>query len=67
MDIFCKLGFLEVTCPKAKVDACVKTTLIIHPTSKTKISKLFWIAFDHYAHMKNKINAMFFKWIFLNK
>jgi hypothetical protein len=39
MDIFCKLGFFEVICPKAKVDASevdasVKTTLIIHPTSK---------------------------------
>jgi hypothetical protein len=60
MDIFCKLGFFEVTCTKAKVGACVKTTLIIHPTLKTKIPELFWIAFDHYACMKNKINAMFF-------
>jgi len=34
MDIFCKLEFFEVTCPKAKVDASVKTTLIIHPTLK---------------------------------
>jgi hypothetical protein len=52
--MFANLDFLRSR-PKAKVDVCVKTRLIIHPTLKTKIPKLFFTLLILNSHIRTPI------------